>query len=246
MNTIERRQYEMLVRVRDFGDNHGHLFPGSSVARENVTAVAAAIQELDTQDLRHMAASASALLEQKTRTRDALLARLQAIGQTARVLARNAPGLDEQFPVPDQPTDQQAADSGTQIRARRRTVDQPVHRARHAGDVSSPICTRSWTPSIARCAIAAWGARRAAPRAPAPRRHCCPDWPPSAASTPSSSTICATTRRRPPCGSRLGESSIRSVEHEPTRRRGPGRRARDAEPAAAGAAPESPSGNKAA
>src|SRR6185295_6609052 len=105
MRVIERRQYEMLVRVRDFGDNYGHLFPGSSVARENFTAVAAAIKELDGQDLRHMAASASALLEQKTRTRAALLARLQAIGHTARVLAKAAPGLDERFPMVTQPSD---------------------------------------------------------------------------------------------------------------------------------------------
>jgi hypothetical protein len=96
----------MLVRVRDFGDNYGHLFPESSVARESFTAVAAAIKELDAQDLRHMAASASALLEQKTRAREALLARLQAIGQTARVLATAAPGLGEQFPVPAEPSDQ--------------------------------------------------------------------------------------------------------------------------------------------
>ena len=105
MNTIERRQYEMLVRVRDFGDNYGHLFPASSVARESFTAVAAAIKELDTQDLTHMAASAAALLERKTRARDALLARLQAIDQTARVLARDAPGLDQQFRVPAEPSE---------------------------------------------------------------------------------------------------------------------------------------------
>jgi len=112
MNVIERRQYEMLVRVRDFGDNYGHLFPGSSVARENFTAVAAAIKELDAQDLRHMAASASALLEQKNRAREVLLARLQAIGQTARVLAKDTPGLDEQFPVLTQPSDQRLLTAG--------------------------------------------------------------------------------------------------------------------------------------
>ena len=38
MNVIERRQYEMLVRVRDFGGSYGDLFPGSSVARENLRA----------------------------------------------------------------------------------------------------------------------------------------------------------------------------------------------------------------
>src|SRR4030095_4002541 len=102
----------MLVRVRDFGDNHGHLFPESSVARENLTAVAAAIQELDAQDLRHMAASASALLEQKTRTREALVARLDAIGQTARVLATDVPGLDEQFPMVAGLSDQRVLTAG--------------------------------------------------------------------------------------------------------------------------------------
>jgi len=112
MNAIERRRYEMLVRVRDFGDNYGDLFPASSVARESFTAVAAAIKELDTQDLTHMAASASALLEQKTRAREALLARLRAIGQTARVLAKDAPGLDEQFPVPTEPSDQRLLTTG--------------------------------------------------------------------------------------------------------------------------------------
>src|SRR5436190_12813015 len=112
MNTIERRRYEMLVRVRNFGDSHGHLFPESTVARESFTAVAAAIQELDTQDLRHMAASAAALLEHKTRARDALLSRLRAIGQTARVLANDAPGLDQQFPVPTEPSDQRLLTTG--------------------------------------------------------------------------------------------------------------------------------------
>ena len=41
MAAIETRRYEMLVRVRDFGDAHGDLFPTSSLAREQFTAVAA-------------------------------------------------------------------------------------------------------------------------------------------------------------------------------------------------------------
>ena len=65
MNTRERRQYEMLVRVRDFGDSFGGRFPTSSVARENFAAVAAAIKELDAQDVAHMAASLSARAERK-------------------------------------------------------------------------------------------------------------------------------------------------------------------------------------
>jgi hypothetical protein len=91
MNEDERRQYEMLVRVRDFGGGYGDLFPASSVARRNFAAVAAAVAELDAQELAHMAASVSARAERKTMEREALLARLQAINQTARVLAEEAP-----------------------------------------------------------------------------------------------------------------------------------------------------------
>jgi hypothetical protein len=106
MHAFERRQYDMLVRVRDFGDRHGHLFPTSSVAQENFAAVAAAIKELDAHDLTHMEASVAARAHRKELAREALRSRLQAISQTARVLAAAAPGLDQQFPMPNSVTDQ--------------------------------------------------------------------------------------------------------------------------------------------
>jgi hypothetical protein len=112
MNAIERRQYEMLLRVRDFGDSHGHLFPSSSVARQNFETLAAAVTELDAQELVHMAASASARAERKTTAREALLARLQAMSQTARVLVADAPGLAQQFRVPNPVTDQTLLTTG--------------------------------------------------------------------------------------------------------------------------------------
>jgi hypothetical protein len=112
MNEDERRQYEMLVRVRDFGGGYGDLFPASSVARRNFAAVAAAVAELDAQELAHMAASVSARAERKTMEREALLARLQAINQTARVLAEEAPGLDLHFEVPSPATDQMLLTTG--------------------------------------------------------------------------------------------------------------------------------------
>ena len=92
MHAFERRQYDMLVRVRDFGDRYGDFFPTSSVGRQKFEAVAAAITELDAQDLTHMTASVSARAHGKAIARDALFARLQAISQTARVLAEDAPG----------------------------------------------------------------------------------------------------------------------------------------------------------
>jgi len=106
MNEIERRQYEMLVRVRDFGDRYGHLFPASSVARRSFAAVARAVRELEAQDIEHMAASASARARRKTMAGDALRARVLAISQTARVLAADTPGLDQQFAMPSPATDQ--------------------------------------------------------------------------------------------------------------------------------------------
>lgn len=112
MNVIERRQYDMLVRVRDFGDGYGHLFPPASVARQNFVAVAAAVKELDAQELTHMGASVSARAHRKTKARDALLARLLAISQTARVLAGDAPGLDQEFQVPNPATDQTVLTAG--------------------------------------------------------------------------------------------------------------------------------------
>ena len=105
MNTLERRQYDMLVRVRDFADGYGDLFPASSVAREKFAAVAAAVKELDAQELTHMAASVSARAHRKTLEREALVARLQAMSRTARVLSKEEPGLDKQFQVPNQATD---------------------------------------------------------------------------------------------------------------------------------------------
>jgi hypothetical protein len=112
MNAIERRQYQMLLRVRDFGDSFGERFPPSSVARENFAAVAAAIKELDAQDVAHMAASLSARAQRKDTARQALLARLQAISQTARVLRQDKSGLVEQFEVPAAAADQTLLTTG--------------------------------------------------------------------------------------------------------------------------------------
>jgi hypothetical protein len=112
MNAMERRQYEMLVRVRDFGGTYGHLFPISTVAGENFAAVDAAIRELDAQDLRHMAASVSSRAQRKDAARQALLTRLQAISQTARVLPEDEAGVVRQFVVPTPATDQTLLTTG--------------------------------------------------------------------------------------------------------------------------------------
>jgi hypothetical protein len=112
MNAMERRQYEMLVRVRNFASTYGHLFPASSVAGENFAAVDAAIRELDAQELAHQTASVSGRAERKGPARRALAARLQAIARTARVLREGDPALLQQFEVPASATDQALVASG--------------------------------------------------------------------------------------------------------------------------------------
>jgi hypothetical protein len=112
MNANERRQYEMLVRVRDFGTAHGQLFPAATVAGETFAAVDAAIKELDAQELAHLAASVSARAQRKDTARQALLDRLQAIVQTARVLRHDDASLIQQFEVPAPASDQTLVNTG--------------------------------------------------------------------------------------------------------------------------------------
>ena len=69
-------------------------------------------KELDAQELTHLAASVAARGHRKTIAREALLAQLQAISQTARVLVGEAPGLDHQFEVPNRAPDQTVLTTG--------------------------------------------------------------------------------------------------------------------------------------
>jgi hypothetical protein len=57
MTTIETRRYEMLVRVRDFGEAQLDLFPASSVARDQFGAVGAAVRALSTHAVDKMSAT---------------------------------------------------------------------------------------------------------------------------------------------------------------------------------------------
>lgn len=112
MKAMDTRRYEMLVRVRDFGDAYGHLFPESSVARQKFAEIAAAVKRLDAYALTHMTASVAADATQKARARAALTQALHAVAQTARVLARETPGLDREFELPRRATDQTKVTAG--------------------------------------------------------------------------------------------------------------------------------------
>ena len=111
MTSIETRRYEMLVRVRDFGETHGNLFPESSVAREQFVTVEAAVKQLS----QHAVTKMSAVREGKSTkamAREALLDRIEAMALTARAIAGDAPGLKDKFRVPVPRTDQALLTAG--------------------------------------------------------------------------------------------------------------------------------------
>jgi hypothetical protein len=55
MKDVERRRFEMFVRVRDFGATHGASFAAGSRGTELLATVGASVEELET----HAAAQAS-------------------------------------------------------------------------------------------------------------------------------------------------------------------------------------------
>lgn len=97
-------QYEMLVRVREFGKLHQERFVEGSEGRQAFAAVAQAIAELDQfsgrkQTMRRVAR------QTKEAARRALSARVVAIAGSARVLAKSVPDADARFPLPAKPSD---------------------------------------------------------------------------------------------------------------------------------------------
>ena len=104
MNNSQLRRYEMLVRVRDFGDAHADLFVESSLVRQTFRTVTEAVEQLTA----HTVAKLSSVrgTPNKAMARAALTDHLAAIGHTARIIAANTPGLEEKFVLPDRPSDQ--------------------------------------------------------------------------------------------------------------------------------------------
>jgi hypothetical protein len=97
MTGIERRQYEMLVRVRNFGETHHALFESSPVAQQTFAAVGVAIDDLSAADMKKMAASASARADRREaarRTLRELLQNVALLGRTLRAEGRTLPAFD--------------------------------------------------------------------------------------------------------------------------------------------------------
>jgi hypothetical protein len=105
MNNKDRRRYEMLVRVRDFGASNGHLFPESSLAQQAFGEVTSGVKEIETHDLAEASASVSARATRKLEARRALVERLMLVAKTAQVVSGSGPDFKAHFQVPDTTND---------------------------------------------------------------------------------------------------------------------------------------------
>ncbi len=111
MNAIETRKYEMLVRVRDFGESHGDLFPKSSLAGQTFAEVATAVKELSQHAVAKMSAAGDSA-RARAAARNALRTRLNRIHTTARAVARETPDVEGKFQLPEVHTDQALLTTG--------------------------------------------------------------------------------------------------------------------------------------
>jgi hypothetical protein len=108
MDDIERRKYEMFLRVREFGARRAADFPDGSLGRQLLARLDTAIEELDM----HTAAQTSGRgaaqegTASKAAARDELRRDLEAISRTARAMALSTPGLENKFRAPRSVSDQ--------------------------------------------------------------------------------------------------------------------------------------------
>jgi len=111
MTATETRKYEMLVRVRDFGNTHRDLFPGSTLAREQFATVSEAVKELSEYAVKKMSAKQEGKRTKAT-AREALLDRLESISRTGRAIAWDTPGFEDRFHIPRRRSDQDLITTG--------------------------------------------------------------------------------------------------------------------------------------
>ena len=105
MDSQETRQYEMLQRVRDFGNIHRQRFTEGGVAAKTFAGLAAVIDDLAATDIAKRSASAAARADRKAAARKALGDLLVQVSQTARVLQAAGHSMPP-FDVPASRTDQ--------------------------------------------------------------------------------------------------------------------------------------------
>src|SRR5689334_9062196 len=99
MTKRQSRQYEMLVRVRKFGEVHKEQFPEGSEGSKAFGAIAAAVAKVDAFNNPKLTGRYESKKE-KLAAKHALAARIGAMARSARVVAKTVPSADAKFPLP--------------------------------------------------------------------------------------------------------------------------------------------------
>jgi len=109
MNDKERRIYQKFVRCQDFGNAHATDFAAGSLAAQTWAALGGVVAEIDGHSTNEVSARGDARqgTESRAQGRAALREDLEAIRRTARVMARDVPGINEKFRVPRNNNDQE-------------------------------------------------------------------------------------------------------------------------------------------
>jgi hypothetical protein len=109
MNHHESRRYEMLRRVRDFGQAHAADFPASSLGGSLFAALGAVVTEIEQTASAQTSSAGSSRqgTESKDMAREALLDEIEAITVTARAMALDNAGLENKFRIPRNASDRE-------------------------------------------------------------------------------------------------------------------------------------------
>jgi hypothetical protein len=105
MLDIDRRRYEMLVRVRDFGASFGHLLPRAATDQA-LGMLAAALQAIEAAHVAETSAFVSARAARKAAARRALSERLVLMQKAAGLLPGRRGEFRAHFDVPTRANDQ--------------------------------------------------------------------------------------------------------------------------------------------
>jgi hypothetical protein len=162
MHSKQRKQFEMLVRVREFGNAHRDVFTTSPVAQEMFAAVGTAVAELTATDMKKMSTSVSARADRKAASRRALIDLLQKAGQLVRVLRAEGRTMPP-FEVPESKSDQALLTAGRQLAVEAAAFDAEFSGhgmgAAHIADVTTAFETAATDRGMNRADHVAAGTR---------------------------------------------------------------------------------------
>ncbi len=98
MKDTERRRFEMLTRVRDFGTTHAASFPAASRGGELLASLFKIVDDMGAHAAQQ-AAGAGATFS-RSESRETLWDEIEAVSRTAGALAADVPGVKECFKLP--------------------------------------------------------------------------------------------------------------------------------------------------